>query len=293
MEIEVQMPERKRMGKISWIIVLFVSLFVAHPASMPTMAETGVEDVIHLRTRKTRTGFELYVKNNGPGIVTATLRFARLRNVTVQQKLPIIHPLTPNRLVCLATLTVTDSSLETEFDPRLTWEWGTALPQHDDEYSYSLPFRRGLQFRVSQAFNGFFSHHGRYAIDFDMPEGTRVLCARSGTVVHVESHHKIGGPERKLTELGNFVTILHADGSVGHYAHFKEDGVTVRENQKVKVGDDLGISGNTGFTAGPHLHFEVLKLIDGQRYTTIPIRFKTHLGISETLKPRRFYRHPE
>ena len=41
------------------------------------------------------------------------------------------------------------------------------------------------------------------------------------------------------------------------YAHLQESGVLVRPGQHVRAGQQIGLSGNTGFTTGPHLHFAV------------------------------------
>src|SRR5690625_5722784 len=55
----------------------------------------------------------------------------------------------------------------------------------------------------------------------------------------------------------NFVRILHDDGSMALYAHLDYGGVSVRDGQRVKRGQRIGRSGNTGFSTGPHLHFVV------------------------------------
>jgi hypothetical protein len=53
---------------------------------------------------------------------------------------------------------------------------------------------------------------------------------------------------------GNFVDILHDDGTTGRYAHA---GIISRgEGQRVKRGDEIGLAGSTGRSTGPHLHFE-------------------------------------
>jgi murein DD-endopeptidase MepM/ murein hydrolase activator NlpD len=69
----------------------------------------------------------------------------------------------------------------------------------------------------------------------------------------------------------NYVRILHNDGTMALYAHLKTDGVLVRAGQPVRKGDTIGLSGNTGFSAGPHLHF-VVQVNRGMSLESIPFR---------------------
>ena len=71
--------------------------------------------------------------------------------------------------------------------------------------------------------------------------------------------------------------ILHADGSMGVYAHLKENGVYVRVGQKVSLGQQIGVSGNTGYSSGPHLHF-CLQINNGMRLVSIPFRMLSGRG---------------
>jgi len=61
------------------------------------------------------------------------------------------------------------------------------------------------------------------------------------------------------------------------YAHLKENGVYVRVGQRVGVGQQIAISGNTGFTSGPHLHFCV-QVNRGMRLVSVPFRMVSDNG---------------
>ncbi|MGH8335412.1 MAG: M23 family metallopeptidase, partial [Gammaproteobacteria bacterium] len=76
---------------------------------------------------------------------------------------------------------------------------------------------------------------------------------------------------------GNFVRVLHDDGTMGVYLHLKQGSVSVREGQRVAVGSPLALSGNTGNSSGPHLHF-VVQRNTGEGLVSIPYQFIQPLG---------------
>ncbi|TMQ11224.1 MAG: M23 family metallopeptidase [Deltaproteobacteria bacterium] len=133
-------------------------------------------------------------------------------------------------------------------------------------YVYALPYPHGLTFAVLQGFHGEFSHRGsnEYAVDFDCPVATPVIAARPGVVVAVNASAQGSGtsPEYLDDRRANFVIILHGDGTLGEYMHLAPSGVEVAPGQTVRRGQELGLSGNTGFSSTPHLHFQVMTAAD-------------------------------
>lgn len=84
---------------------------------------------------------------------------------------------------------------------------------------------------------------------------TPVLVAASGVVVQVingckEGKRSCGG------RYGNHITVEHSNGTKTRYAHLSSTKVSV--GQSVTQGQTIGILGNTGYSTGPHLHFEVI-----------------------------------
>ena len=142
-------------------------------------------------------------------------------------------------------------------------------------YRYPLPWRGG-PFRLSQGANGQYSHYGpknKYAMDIAMPVGTPIIAARAGVVVKTENSQSGRGNDAS----GNFVRVLHDDGTMGVYLHLKQGSGSVREGQRVTVGSPLALSGNTGNSSGPHLHF-VVQRNSGAGLVSIPYQFNQPLG---------------
>lgn len=147
--------------------------------------------------------------------------------------------------------------------------------QRSEGYRYPFPWKGG-PFRLTQGPNGRFSHFGpkgRYAMDIAMPEGTPIIAARGGVVVKVENSQS----GRGTNPSGNFVRILHPDGTMGVYLHLMRGSVVVAEGQRVVLGQALAKSGNTGNSTGPHLHFVVQRNV-GLALESIPFQFDRPIG---------------
>jgi murein DD-endopeptidase len=82
--------------------------------------------------------------------------------------------------------------------------------------------------------------------DFAMPVGTSIVAPASGRVVKVGNH----------PAAGRYVEILHDNGYKTRYLHLSRP--LVKNNQRVEMGERIALSGNTGRSTGPHLHYEVL-----------------------------------
>lgn len=155
---------------------------------------------------------------------------------------------------------------------------------NDATYIYALPFQKGTKVYLVQAYDSKFSHRGENALDFKIKEGTLVCAAREGKIIAARSDSEKGGLKPENLSDGNYISIQHIDGSVAHYWHLKQDGVLVAVGDTVTIGQPIGYSGNTGYSAFPHLHFEVV-----QNGSQLPTRFKTKRG-DRYLRPSKVYR---
>ena len=116
-----------------------------------------------------------------------------------------------------------------------------------------LPWQVGERY---QAFPHLFRHGGvqRFAIDFKMPIGTSVVASRAGRVVRLRETY-VDGDHTPGHE--NHIFIEHDDGTVARYIHLTRNGALVEVGDRVRQGDVIGLSGDTGNSSEPHTHFDL------------------------------------
>ena len=239
---------------------------------------------------------ELRAVNPGIAPVTFVVRFESRENLVVDRRTPIaeVVPAGQREPLVLARLGAEDPSRPYRYRYSATWRLGSYQAHHDGAHVYSLPYEVDKRVQVSQGFEGGYSHHGKYAVDWGMPEGSRVYAARAGLVVQSVSHHRVGGTTPEFYEKANRVRVLHDDGSIATYAHLQHEGAKVSVGERVVAGQWIGLSGNTGFSSGPHLHFEVSvpRRLSGRN--TFAVRFATaEKGVVELARGEAYSRFPE
>jgi murein DD-endopeptidase MepM/ murein hydrolase activator NlpD len=112
----------------------------------------------------------------------------------------------------------------------------------------------GLPVRGGKLTSGFghrrspfsYSSTFHYGLDIALKSGARVAATGGGRVLNVERNYTYG----------LMVDIQHAPGLVSRYAHLSR--VDVRPGQEVRRGAVIALSGNSGRSTGPHLHYEVI-----------------------------------
>ncbi|MFD5507067.1 M23 family metallopeptidase [Streptomyces sp. NPDC127051] len=114
--------------------------------------------------------------------------------------------------------------------------------------------------------------HKHSGQDFACPVGTSVKAASAGTIVKAGPNGGGDGPA-----YGNAIVIKHANNTYSQYAHLSK--IQVRIGQKVTKGSQIALSGNTGNSSGPHLHFEI-RTTPNYGSAVNPVSFLRNAGVT-------------
>ena len=110
--------------------------------------------------------------------------------------------------------------------------------------AYVAPLEDASLSTPYQSSGGLWSSGSHTGVDFEADEGTEVRSVAAGEVVEAGMDGSFG----------NNIVIKHRDGTYTQYGHLSSINVSV--GQQVKPGQKIALSGSTGNTTGPHLHFE-------------------------------------
>lgn len=243
-------------------------------------------DWICIESADTAAGTGLKALNASPVPLTFTIEFSS-RRYLIDGPSTLTMTLPAGQSYSLPVVERSGASNSGRRPYRCDWTIGNKDASHDDEYLYMLPYESGRSFRVLQGFGSRFSHTGieQFAVDFKMPEGTPVHAARAGVVAYTEARFSRGCWSDECAGEANYIVILHDDETTGEYYHLHQDGVLVAVGDRVEAGQKIGLSGNTGHSALPHLHFGVYRAIDRGKEQSVPFRFLSADGIVDL--PRR------
>lgn len=226
--------------------------------------------------QKSKSTLDVVANNVNPFPVTAIVTVAG--EGMDKRGWPKMFVVQPNQTGTIATIAKEDGMQFGSNAVSTEYRYGSILNQPMGAVTY-LPWRFGEAHKITQSDNGPLSTHNdgfsEHAIDIAMDEGTPVTAAKEGIVAFAFSgrvHGQVEGGDPG----GNLVGIYHKDGTISQYGHLSE--IDVQPGQRVAGGQIIGLSGNTGLTTGPHLHFamSVPDMVAGQlRYRTIPVNFIT------------------
>jgi murein DD-endopeptidase MepM/ murein hydrolase activator NlpD len=160
--------------------------------------------------------------------------------------------------------------------------------KEDTSFIYTLPFEKNKKHLLIQGYFSKYTHKNRAALDFKMKRGTTICAARAGIVVRVKEDGRKGGLNKKYRPDGNVIIIQHADGSRAGYWHLQFNSAIVNVGDTVRQGQPIGLSGKTGYTLFPHLHFIVWRFDGNNQWLQVGTRFQTSKGI-RYLRPFRKY----
>ena len=221
---------------------------------------------------------EFTARNDYHAPVEMRLKFVEITGVSLpnpdQDLYWVIEPRSNRVLLDLEVL-------EEGSAPRIRYQFrympGDPVASHQVVEGYQAPFPSGLNFPITQAYPDSATHQtldSIYAVDIAMPIGTNVLAARGGVVFDVTSDNYRSGLDRNQDgPRANIVRILHEDGTFSLYAHLNWNSIRVNPGDRVRAGQYIADSGNTGFSSGPHLHFSVQRNV-GFSVESLPLVFR-------------------
>ena len=219
-------------------------------------------------------GTRFVASNQGARPYSFRVAVERLQNLRASGSLPMRAVLEPGETRTLGTVTRVDPGSPSGWKSSWGAAPGSMLARPDAGIHYRMPFG-GREPRVlSQGVGGRFSHEGpaRHSFDFAMPAGTPVLAARAGRVVAVRDGFQDSGRRKLRHDEANAVEVLHGDGTIASYSHLRK-GIPVQVGDVVAAGQRLGLSGDSGYSTGPHLHFMVWRRQADLSWASVPVRF--------------------
>jgi murein DD-endopeptidase MepM/ murein hydrolase activator NlpD len=207
------------------------------------------------------------VHNSGSVPVYAEVKLVNLVNVRPGGQGSEARVLEPGAKEPMAIAAPVDIGAKMKFDWELKWTFGRGTARGNHDGIYRPPFPADMTFDTN---NTAATHAARElnAIDILMPAGTRVIAARSGTVMDVageDGGDRVADGERpfyildqEARRLGSYVRIMHDDGTWAEYQRLKPGSIKVTPGQKVEAGTQIALSGEPIGT-DPHITFVVMK----------------------------------
>ena len=234
------------------------------------------QPLIRLRESGTDDDHALNFFNASGGPVSVQLSLEQASNVNTDPPLPAIVVLAPQAETRALSITVANSGASFKYRYAYRYMPGDYRAVQDTSAHYQIPFNPLEQFPINQGFNGSFSHRdpqNQYAVDIGMPEGTPVRAARDGVIMTVDNDFYGNGLDMaQYGDRANNIRIVHTDGAMSVYAHLAFESVRVQVGQHVRAGQEIALSGDTGFASGPHLHFCVQMNRD-MHLVSVPFQF--------------------
>lgn len=161
-------------------------------------------------------------------------------------------------------------------------EWKREMDHFPGISPVSVNFRMGDGFKwraIHPVLGTARMHNGQ---DFEVPYGTEVYATGDGTII--ESGWNAGG-------FGNCIVIDHGYGYKSIYGHLS--GIKVTKGLKVKRGDLIGISGSSGLSSGPHLHYQIEQMghaINPSHFINIEMSFEEYTDMIQAFASKSKFR---
>ncbi len=198
-----------------------------------TYTETVKYSTVYVQDASLPLGYETVVKNGSNGWQRVQAQTIYVNGEEVYETVMSVEVLQEpvDRVIKIGAQTYTDSSVVGD---------GVAT----GNFIWPLPYTKQISSYFASRWGAF---HGAIDIANGSTNGKPIIASDGGTVVKAEYHGSYG----------YFVLIDHGNGFQTRYAHCSK--LEVKEGDKVAQGQYIAKVGNTGYSLGPHLHFEVIK----------------------------------
>ncbi|EKD85919.1 MAG: Peptidase M23B [uncultured bacterium] len=115
----------------------------------------------------------------------------------------------------------------------------------------------------------------RGAVDFIVPLGTPVLAPLDGVVKMVVDDNDRFGVTEEFKDDANFITIRHVNDELSELVHLAKGSARVKKGDRVRTGQQIATTGNSGWMDQPHLHFLVFQPANTQeQFQGVTPRFR-------------------
>ena len=264
------------------MLVLMSAVLIVAPS---TSLAKCIQDRFQIDTVEIDGTVEIYAANSGDVPLTITLQ-VWTKYMTADRHKTVTETVGPNESQLFMVLHETNKN-KSLYGFNCASTIGSIDATHDEDLLYRLPYETGKSYYVLQGYGSRLSHTGpeEYTVDFKMREGTPVHAARGGLVVKMEESHSRGCWRDGCGKYANYIVILHDDWTTGDYYHLQQNGALVELGERVATGQKIGLSGDTGHSALPHLHFGVYRAAPWGKFQSVPVHFSSVDGIVR--KPRR------
>ena len=255
-------------------------------ALVAVCAGAAAQDEYPFKLETSREGNASVIRAQNQGAIPVSLRLvlAVAENVATEPRFPIYMVIPARTNLTVARITQADRTKAWRYQYQSRRSFGSFEARPDPAAMYRVPWMDGRTYIIGQAPGGKITTHlqpySKEAIDVTMPEGTPIVAARGGVVFSaISEHDNKGALHESMRNKANLVRVMHDDGTIGNYVHLMPAGVAVQAGEVVQAGKLLGYAGSTGFSAGPHLHFAITRVVrdaDGFTEVSEPITF--HVG---------------
>ncbi len=238
---------------------------------------------VHLDQKPRGTAVELTLVNDGPAFINVIVELLSTSNTgfspaVIGSKYP--HQLKPGESKLISLAVPLKVGKQAIFSYKLKYAFGDPDAQVKSQFVYRLPFlenHRGVIRPYTGAYLSNYLVDTANAVEFLLPLNTPIVAARDGIVINARGQRGLKDSET-ATSVGNFVSVMHDDGSWGTYGWLADDSVLVKPGDAVKAGQQIALSGTNPDSYEDYIFFVVNKNFWALQLKSVPIKLSMYNG---------------